>query len=98
MKQHLLAKSTWIRGFFMLIYAFLYGVARIVITAVVLFQFGAMLLTGHLNERLLSFGQSLSLYSYQIIRYMTYNTEEKPFPLGPWPASSASVESLRGRE
>jgi hypothetical protein len=98
MKQHLLAKATWIRGFFMLIYAFLYGVARIVITAVVLFQFGAMLLTGQVNERLLRFGQSLSLYTYQIIRYLTYNSEEKPFPLSPWPGGTETAELLRVKE
>lgn len=97
-KDHLLAKSTWIRGFFMLVYAFLYAVARFVTLAVVLFQFGALLLTGRVNERLLDFGQSLSMYTYQMMRYLTYNTEVKPFPLSPWPAGTQTPETLGGKD
>jgi hypothetical protein len=90
-KENFFAKATWTRGFFMLVYATLFWVARIVIAVVVLFQFGSMLITGKINERLLGFGQSLSLYMYQIMRYLTYNTEEKPFPLSPWPQGSETA-------
>ena len=76
----------------MVVYVLLCWVARVVLAAVVLFQFGTMLLTGRVNERLLAFGQSLSMYNYQIIRYLTYNSEEKPFPLNPWPDSSETAE------
>jgi len=88
MKEHLLSFSTWLRGFFMLVFIAIYMVLRLVILAVVLFQFGSMLLTGQLNERLLSFADSLSLYAFQIIRYLTYNSDEKPFPFRSWPKPS----------
>ncbi len=98
MKEHLLAKATWIRGFFMLIYAALYYVANIVLLVMVLFQFGSLLLTGQINKRLLGFGQGLSMYIYQIIRYLTYNTEEKPFPLSSWPSSTEIPEVLKTKD
>ncbi|MCP4699421.1 MAG: DUF4389 domain-containing protein [Gammaproteobacteria bacterium] len=91
MKEHLLSGSTWLRGFFIVMYTILFHVAKIVIGAVVLFQFGSMLFTGKVNERLLVFGQSLSVYTYQVMRYLTYNSDEKPFPLSSWPKGTEEI-------
>jgi hypothetical protein len=85
LKQHLFNSNTWLRGFFMLLYVLIYCVVKVVVGAVVLFQFGTLLVTGDLNPRLLAFGQTLSLYTYQIMQYITYNNDYKPFPLNPWP-------------
>ncbi len=85
MKEHLLDKGTWLRGLLMLLYGLLYAVAEVVLAAVALFQFGAKLLTGKPNERLLGLGESLSRYAYQVWRFLSFNTEERPYPLGPWP-------------
>jgi len=87
-KANLLRASTWTRGFFMLVYAIIFSIVKFVIGAVVIFQFGSMLLTGQVNERLLTFAQSLSVYTYQIICFLTYVQEEKPFPLSPWPKAT----------
>lgn len=103
-KKHLFNSSTWGRGLIMLIFVFLLygliaelftnGVLMVVVAAVVLFQFGFMLFTGQPNTRLLAFGESLGIYIYQVIRYLTYNTEEKPFPFRSWPnVTEAPVES-----
>ena len=80
------SKSIWLRLFFMLVVALLYSISRIVVTAVVLVQFFWVLLTGEANEKLRVFGQSLSTYTYQIVMYLTFNTEERPFPFdADWP-------------
>ena len=80
------AKSTWLRLFFMLVIALLYSVSRLVVGAVVMLQFFFVLFTGKTNEKLLSFGQSLSTYTYQVTYYLTFNTEERPFPFDTeWP-------------
>ena len=81
-------KSTWVRLFFMLVLAFLYGLSRVVIAAVVVIQFFYVLLTGETKAELKSFGHSLAIYSYQIINFLTFNTEKKPFPFDAgWPTS-----------
>ncbi len=85
MKEHLLSPSTWLRGFFMLLFIAIYLVLRLVFLAIILFQFGSMLFTGKLNELLLSFADSLSVYVFQIVRYLTYNSDSKPFPFRHWP-------------
>jgi len=85
LKQHVTSKKTWIRGFYILLFAVIYSITEIVLFAVVLFQFLAMLISGNTNERLLTFGQSLATYIYQILRFMTANSEELPYPFNPWP-------------
>jgi hypothetical protein len=88
LEQNVKQKSTWVRLFFMIVFAFLYGLSRLVIGAVVVIQFFYVLLTGETKEQLKTFGHSLAIYSYEIIDYLTFNTDDKPFPFeGSWPTS-----------
>lgn len=85
-REHVKSGSTWLRLFFMIVVAFLWAVARIVTVAVVFLQFFWVLFTGAANEKLLQFGTSLATYGYEIVRYLTFNTEERPFPFDTdWP-------------
>lgn len=86
LEDHLTARSTWMRLVFMIVVAILYGVSRIVVGAIVILQFGWLLFTGETNARLTEAGQSLASYTYQIVRYLTFNTEQRPFPFDrDWP-------------
>jgi len=87
MKEHLLARSTWLRGFLMLLFAIIYYLTIMATGSVILLQFGFLLFTGKLNERLLPMGQALSTYIYQILLYLTYNSDDKPFPFRDWPTT-----------
>lgn len=78
-------RAIWWRGLYMLLFAFLYGVAKVVIVAVVVFQFVYVLIKGEENEQLLKFGKRLGKYMYEILLFQTFNNENHPFPLGPWP-------------
>ena len=85
-EQNLKSRSTWLRLLFMIVLAFIYGISRIVVGAVVVLQFLVVLFTGETNERLRAFGRSVSTYTYQLLLYLTYNTEERPFPFDlDWP-------------
>ena len=86
-KANITRGDTWIRALYMVLFAVIYNIAEIVLLAVVVLQFVLTLLTGRTNARLLGFGESLSTYVYQIFRFLTYNTEDKPFPFGPWPGA-----------
>lgn len=90
-KSHLTRGETWLRGLYMVLFALIYTVAEIVVAAVVVFQFVARLITGGVNDRLLSFGQQLSTYLYQILLFETFNSEERPYPFSPWPATKAQA-------
>ena len=76
LKQHLKSRQAWLRGFYILLLAVFYSITEIVLSAVVLFQFLALLISGNTNERLLNFGQSLASYIYQIIRFMTVKLDK----------------------
>jgi len=84
-KESVKTKETWIRGVYILIFVFAYSVAEIVMGAVVLLQFLSVLFTSEKNEKLLLLGQDVSYYIYQVMRYLTFNSDDKPFPFSDWP-------------
>ena len=79
-------RSVWLRGLFMLIFIFFMGVAKFVTVVVAVCQFLVVLFTSEINNNLLKFGKSLSVYQYQIMLYLTYNSDVRPFPVSDWPA------------
>lgn len=82
--KHYKSKKTWSRFFFMIIFALIYCLAEMVVFAVIVLQALNQLWTGKKNQYLLEFGQGLCLYFYDIFQYLTYNTENKPFPFASW--------------
>lgn len=92
LKENVTRKSTWLRGLFMLLFAVLYSVAEIVLIACVVIQFLFVLFSGRKNDNLLNLGRDLSTYIYEVLQYLTFNREEKPFPFGPWPSHEEKVD------
>lgn len=84
-KHNFLQPKTWMRALYMLLFALIYTVSEVVITAVVIIQFIMVLFTGKGNQRLLQLGQSLTTFIYQILQFLTFNTEVMPYPFGEWP-------------
>ncbi|MGD8828297.1 MAG: DUF4389 domain-containing protein, partial [Gammaproteobacteria bacterium] len=62
LKENLKSRNTWIRLLYMVLFALIYSVAEVVITAVVLFQFLHSLVTGRSNANARRFGESLSTF------------------------------------
>jgi hypothetical protein len=84
LKQNLAQQSTWMRALYMVILFIVYSIAEIILGAVIIFQFLSRLLTGKLNATLLMFGADLSQFAYEILMFLTYNSDEKPFPFSEW--------------
>lgn len=85
LKQNLKDRNTWVRGLYILLLAFIFWIADFILVGIVIFQFIHKLLTGKTNERLLKLGQSLASYIYQIVQFMTFNSDYRPYPFGTWP-------------
>jgi hypothetical protein len=83
-QTHLKNIGTWQRIFFMLIFAVILDVVGILLWAVVLVQILTNLISGSPNRNLLKFARSLSVYVYRIILFVTYNSDERPFPFSDW--------------
>jgi hypothetical protein len=77
--------DTWKRGLFMVVFSIISGVAKLVVTLVAVFQFITVLFKGQTNETILPLGQNLSTYLYQITLFITFKTDEMPFPFIPFP-------------
>lgn len=95
LKERLTAKNKWIRGMYMLLFALIYNIAEIVVGAVAVFQFIVSLFTGKTNEYLITLGQSLGTFIYQIMQFLTFNSEDKPYPFSPWPQGAPEVKQKR---
>lgn len=85
LRHNLTARDTWMRGLYILLFAVFYSLAELVLVAVVVFQFISQLVSGRVNARLLEFGQQLSQYLYDALRFFTFNSEVKPYPFSSWP-------------
>lgn len=85
LKQRLTAKATWMRGLYIVMFAVILAITRVVLWAVVVLQFLLTLFTGEPNARLRTFGLSLAAFFYQIVAFITFNSDERPFPFSPWP-------------
>ena len=77
----LLPSSTAI---FMLIFAAIDSLVKLLLWLVILLQVGSVLFTGTSNVNILSFGKNLSTYHYHILLFLTFNTEKLPFPFSDW--------------
>ncbi|UTA46458.1 DUF4389 domain-containing protein [Simiduia sp. 21SJ11W-1] len=85
LKTNILSPDHWIRLFFMVLFGFVLQVASLVVGVVVVLQFLFALLTGSSNENLRGFGASLTAYIADTLKFLTYNSEDKPFPFADWP-------------
>jgi len=94
MKSSLTAADTWTRGLFMLLFVVIYSVTEFVLGALVLFQFLHVLFTRETNERVLELTSDISVFIYQILQFLTFSSEVKPYPFADWPDGPADLESL----
>lgn len=86
-EENLKSKATWTRFLFMVICSIFVWLASIVGAVVVVLGFLMVLFTGEVNRELRGVGQSLATYIYENIRYLTFNTDDRPFPFGgAWPS------------
>ncbi len=86
------AKEIWIRGLYMLLFLVIYGVAKSLVFLVMIFHFLALLIARKTYAPLLRFSQGLATYLYEITLYLTFITEEKPFPFREWPSGPPQGE------
>ncbi len=73
------------RIFYTLLFAFISWMTIWVFAFVVLIQFGFLLITGKVNKNLKGFNQEVGLFLYDMIKYLSFQTNDKPFPFRDWP-------------
>jgi len=79
-------RKIWVRGFFMLLMTLAYQVTGTILFVVTVVQFVLTLLNDTPNDRLVAFGSSLGRYLQQTASFLTFASEEVPFPFSEWPS------------
>ena len=92
-KDHAKNTDTWLRGFFILVFGIIFYFLYILIWLLVIFQFVTKVLTGELNDNLEQFSTKMTSYAMQILNYITYQSEERPFPFSPFPEQNIQTHT-----
>jgi len=79
-------RETAIRLLFVILFAAIYSVTKLVLTTLVIVQFGFKLVTCETNSNLSTLSKSINRYIFQILQFVTFNQNEKPFPFSEWPS------------
>lgn len=72
----------------MILYGIVFELGKFVGFLVAAVQFLFKLFRGKPHPQLQTFGFSLAEFYRQIIEFMTFRTEQKPYPWSPWPQST----------
>ena len=80
-------RNIWMRGLFMLLMGFAFQVCGTVLCFVTVIQFVMTLLYDTPNARLVALGRGMGRYILQIVSFLTFASEEIPFPFSEWPAA-----------
>lgn len=84
-KENATSAAVWMRGMYIIIFGVILYFAFALVWLLVVFQFLTKLFTGELNQQLKRFAAPLSRYVSQILSYITFQSDERPFPFSPWP-------------
>ena len=78
-------KAGWERGLYTILYLIIGRFISAVLFIIAISQFIYSWVIGEPNEKLLHFTNGLSEYAKQLVSYVGFNSEEKPWPVGEWP-------------
>jgi hypothetical protein len=84
-KNNLLAPAQWLRILLMAGYLLAVWVLGMLLLVIIITQTLTVLILGEPNENLRRFGVLCAAYLYQVVNFLVYGTEEKPFPFSPFP-------------
>ena len=79
-------RNIWMRGLLMILMALAYQLGGTLLFFIAFIQFVLALLSDAPNLRLMAFGRSLGRYQSQIASFVSFATEEPPFPFTDWPS------------
>lgn len=85
--------SIWVRLLYMLVLALIFSIVETVVYVTAVVALVSVLLSGSVNEPVRRFGKSLGRYANQVIDYLTFNAELRPFPFSAWPDGGRAVEA-----
>lgn len=97
--ENLREPSAWARIVFMLGFSIVLYMVIIPLTLLLtLAQALFSVFTGEDNDNLRDFGASLLAYISQVVRFLTFNSEERPFPFSDFPEWDGAIDGEKEKE
>lgn len=81
------SREKLLKALYLILFYIIGYVVWILTVAISVFQFFYSIFLKNPNQNLLNFGKSLNQYLYEITRFISFNTDTKPYPFSPWPNS-----------
>jgi hypothetical protein len=79
-------RSIWLRGLLMILMALAYQLVSTLLFFLALIQFVLAVVSDGANVRLMTMGRSLGRYQSQVADFVSFSTEDVPFPFSDWPS------------
>jgi len=95
-KKHLTEQGTWKRIAYMVLFVITFNIAEIVMFAIMVVQAVFKLLTGKPLDSLVDLGEEIGTYLRSVVNFLTFASEEMPFPVSSWPGKSGSGSKPEG--
>lgn len=80
-------RSLWVRFLLMILMGMAFHLAATLLGVLALVQFVLALVAGGPNERLQQLGRGLGRYFRQLTDFLSFASEEAPFPFSDWPSA-----------
>ena len=74
-----------IRGVFMILFFLAGRIVAVLVCLLAVFQFFCVLIVHTPNRNALRFGKGLGRYVAEIVDFLSYNTDRRPWPFASWP-------------
>ncbi|MDX1451529.1 MAG: DUF4389 domain-containing protein [Oleiphilaceae bacterium] len=84
-----------IRLLYIVLFYVIYGLSEVLLALITIVQSVMNLFSDGPSRTLIEFGQSLALYVSQIVSYLSYASEQKPFPFDDWPSPTSTTEQSK---
>lgn len=82
---HCSCEALALRFIWMLFFCVLGNLAQLLLIVLVIVQIGFRLINGRPSHPLQEFGDSLAQFFAQIVAFLTFHSEQKPWPFIDWP-------------
>jgi hypothetical protein len=79
-------KQVAIRLLYTLLYVAIFEIVKTIILLTTVFEYFFLLITLRHNEPARAFANKAATYGYRVMRYLTLNENQRPFPFSEFPA------------
>jgi len=78
-------KQVAIRLLYTLLYVAIFEVVKTIVLLIAIFEYFFLLITLRHNEPARTFANKVATYGYRLMRYITLNENQRPFPFSEFP-------------